>query len=592
MMFILLFLFLLSEEASAWHTSKNRYPFMISTTLDDSTITLFWNVNWQKQRIDFKVFLAGNIKVNFLIGFSDHGQIENTDFCYYSQRTSRELHIGNMKDGWIDSKQMLRSDRHQDCILHRRKSKPADGLFYYSRKFLTCDPRDYAIEPGTTNILLAIGQKPMGNLNQSDVFYQMKYTQLLQEFVEDSVPVETPYAKTLDIRAKNIKVPAERTTYWCQSVELDSSVKHSKHHIIKYEPIITSGMEHIVHHMEVFHCQKPVSHFSDYCTNERAMPASKSTCSKVIAAWSMGVESVVYPPQAGMPIGGEGFVPFLMIEIHYDNYALRDNLTDSSGIRITYTKNLRQHDAGIMEVGLIYSDANSIPPQQSHFPITAHCPSDCTQKFPSEGINIFASQLHAHLTGKKLFTSHFRNGVKIGEINRDNHFSPHWQHIQPLAKHIRVLPGDVLSTTCVFDTKNRNFWTWGGYGIEDEMCVNYIHYYPATEVEVCKSAISNSTLRSFFEKMRVYKKGLGIHEMYSAVIPAGDEISKSESGKVKLLAEYYHVSPLNIACLDKAGTLLKHPSGMDWNKISRPETFAGIYTQKARSSDECFSTND
>lgn len=64
--------------------------------VSDSTITLFWNVNWQKQRIDFKVFLAGNIKVNFLIGFSDHGQIENTDFCYYSQRTSRELHIGNM----------------------------------------------------------------------------------------------------------------------------------------------------------------------------------------------------------------------------------------------------------------------------------------------------------------------------------------------------------------------------------------------------------------------------------------------------------------------------------------------------------------
>ncbi|KAI1724249.1 dopamine beta-hydroxylase [Ditylenchus destructor] len=428
-MLILLFLFLLSEEASAWHTSRNRYPFVISTTLDDSTVTLFWNVNWQKQRIDFKVHLAGNIK----------------------------------KDGWIDSKLMLRSDRHQDCILHRRKSKPADGLFYYSRKFLTCDPRDYAIEPGTTNILFAIGHKPMGNLNQSDVFYQMKYTQLLQQLVEDPAPVKTPYVKTLDIRANNIRVPAQRTTYWCQSVELDSSVKHSKHHIIKYEPIITPGMEHIVHHMEVFHCQKPVPHFSDYCTNERAMPASKPTCSK----------SVVYPPQAGMPIGGEGFVP-----------------TDSSGIRITYTKNLRQYDAGIMELGLIYSDANSIPPQQSHFPITAHCFQRKESTFSGPNYTPISLARSYSL----LIFAMVSKLVKLIEITT-------FLHIGSIFSHYRSI-SEFYLTTCVFDTKNRNFWTWGGYGIEDEMCVNYIHYYPATEVEVCKSAISNSTLRSFFEKIQ------------------------------------------------------------------------------------------
>jgi hypothetical protein len=37
-------------------------------------------------------------------------------------------------------------------------------------------------------------------------------------------------------------------------------------------------------------------------------------------------------------------------------------VVDDSGIRITYTERLRRHDAGIMELGLIYSDANSIPP--------------------------------------------------------------------------------------------------------------------------------------------------------------------------------------------------------------------------------------
>ena len=81
--------------------------------------------------------------------------------------------------------------------------------------------------------------------------------------------------------------------------------------------------------------------------------------------------------------------------------------------------------------------------------------ADCTAKFPADGITIFGTQLHAHETGRKLWTSHFRNGVKIGEINRDNHYSQHWQHIMALQDHIQVLPGDELVTTCVYDTANK-----------------------------------------------------------------------------------------------------------------------------------------
>ncbi|KIH68902.1 copper type II ascorbate-dependent monooxygenase domain protein [Ancylostoma duodenale] len=102
-----------------------------------------------------------------------------------------------------------------------------------------------------------------------------------------------------------------------------------------------------------------------------------------------------------------------------------------------------------------------------------------SNNLPSGGIHVFGSQLHAHLSGRKIFTSHYRSGVKIGEINRDNHYSPHWQHIVFIRPYIHVMPG--------------------GYGIEDEMCVNYIYYFPASEVEVCKSAVDNTTLHTFFE---------------------------------------------------------------------------------------------
>jgi dopamine beta-monooxygenase len=44
--------------------------------------------------------------------------------------------------------------------------------------------------------------------------------------------------------------------------------------------------------------------------------------------------------------------------------------------------------------------------------------------------------------------------------------------------------------------------TVGGFAISDEMCVNYIHYYPRTHLEVCKSSVSAKSLREYFQFMK------------------------------------------------------------------------------------------
>lgn len=38
----------------------------------------------------------------------------------------------------------------------------------------------------------------------------------------------------------------------------------------------------------------------------------------------------------------------------------------------------------------------------------------------------------------------------------------------------------------------------GGFGILEEMCVNYVHYYPRTQLELCKSAVDPGFLREYF----------------------------------------------------------------------------------------------
>lgn len=52
---------------------------------------------------------------------------------------------------------------------------------------------------------------------------------------------------------------------------------------------------------------------------------------------------------------------------------------DSSGIRLYYTATLRRFDAGIMELGLVYTPVMAIPPGETDFMLTGYCTDKCTQ---------------------------------------------------------------------------------------------------------------------------------------------------------------------------------------------------------------------
>lgn len=52
---------------------------------------------------------------------------------------------------------------------------------------------------------------------------------------------------------------------------------------------------------------------------------------------------------------------------------------DSSGIRLYYTDKLRRFNAGIMELGLVYTPVMAIPPRETAFVLTGYCTDKCTQ---------------------------------------------------------------------------------------------------------------------------------------------------------------------------------------------------------------------
>ncbi|XP_067826122.1 dopamine beta-hydroxylase-like isoform X2 [Heptranchias perlo] len=352
-------------------------------------------------------------------------------------------------------------------------------------------------------------------------------------------------------------------------------------YVIEYEPVIVTGNEALIHHMEVFQCSPQFDRIPPYngpC-DSKMKPERLNYCRHVLAAWAMGAQAFYYPEDVGLVIGGANSSKYLRLEVHYHNPLRVEGRLDQSGIRLFHTPTLRKFNAGIMELGLVYTPVMAIPPREASFVLTGYCTSDCTERtLPQSGIQIFASQLHTHLVGTKVQTVLVRDGVEVDIVNADRHYSTHFQEIRMLQKEITVLPGDVLITSCTYNTEERSHVTVGGFGINEEMCVNYVHYYPQTQLELCKSAVDLSYLQKYFTFMnRIDNDGtctcpqVSVTQQFNAVTwsPFSSQV----------LRALYNSAPISVHC--NKSTAVRFPG--NWDKQSLPQ----VTTVLPESPDHC-----
>ncbi|XP_012275259.1 tyramine beta-hydroxylase isoform X2 [Orussus abietinus] len=525
--------------------------------------TFHWSIDWMKEVMIAEVHYAGEENSWFALGFSNYGELYPADYCVLWHDWHRQVQL---QDAWADDHGKLNLDPQQDCHDFAWKRRGNITKFTFSRKFDTCDEHDYVMERGTTHVVWLRGRGPLSSLAGLQVLDAktsgMSRTELLR--VSHPKPIFPRDTWKLELLANRVKVPDKETTYWCHVHKLPSSLKE-KHHVLQFGPAVQKGNEHLVHHMEIFHCVSPteleIPAYSGPCDSPDR-PEKTQVCKKVLAAWAMGADAFVYPEEAGLPIGGGNFNRYVMLEVHYNNPELSGGHVDSSGMRFFLTKNLRKYDAGIIELGLEYTDKMAIPPKQESFTLTGHCITECTGVgLPQSGIRVFGSQLHTHLTGRKVITRHIRDGEELPALNYDNHYSTHFQEIRLLPKPVVILPGDSLITTCTYRTLEKENITLGGFAISDEMCVNYIHYFPSARLEVCKSAISDDALRTYFRYLRDWEnQKTGNRHDISA------NYKSIEWTKVRVMAlhDLYEAAPLGMQCNGSDGSRLP---GL-WDNIS------------------------
>lgn len=242
--------------------------------------------------------------------------------------------------------------------------------------------------------------------------------------------------------------------YMCFGVDIDLK---KKRHVTALAPKVDN--KQIVHHILLFQTKTAES------SEPFACEAFGSASWKLVAGWAPGGDNLELPPEAGFPeeVGKTHWV----LQIHYNNATAKTG-SDQSGYELCTTETLRPNDAGVLAFG---STNFSIPPRSTH---TVKCDYRLGNDF--ENAKLFNASPHMHTRGSAMSTQRLPGGNGAPETVFDQKaFSFEAQSNFPISKAVN--PGDVMRTRCTW--KNPGDTSIGfGEGTGDEMCFNFIGYYP------------------------------------------------------------------------------------------------------------------
>ncbi|XP_066265474.1 DBH-like monooxygenase protein 1 homolog [Branchiostoma lanceolatum] len=458
---------------------------------EEGKFHLFWKFDDEKIEFEAQVQTTGWVG----LGLSPNGGMPGSDIA-----------IGWVKDGtahltdrYAEAKAQPPVDESQDWELVSAYENGTHTVLRFNRKLTTCDVRDRVINEDTLRVLWAWhDQDPEDESGASGPAYHgtnrgARATLLLNRKLTETPTTGTTY--TLDLLNNNVSIPVQDTTYWCRVFEMPTLA--SKHHIIKAEPVTTPGNEGVFHHLVIYKCRTnpnmtilPVEHPGHECRSPN-MPSDWEGCyeGSIVAAWAIGGGDVIYPDHVGYPIGDEEDSGHMLMEVHYDNPQLASGMSDSSGIRLTYTPELRDNDIGTLEVGVMVSKWHVIPPHAVDFRSAGFCSPQCLSAFMEElgePIKIIGVMLHAHLLGVKLNARLIHNGMET-DIARDDNCDFNLQNTRMLKEEITVYPGDTLITECIYNSAHKDSVVFGGTATTEEMCESFFLYYPKFNMTFCDS---------------------------------------------------------------------------------------------------------
>uniref|UniRef100_A0A3B5BBC6 Monooxygenase DBH like 1 n=1 Tax=Stegastes partitus TaxID=144197 RepID=A0A3B5BBC6_9TELE len=453
-------------------------PFM--EYLDqDRLVCLKWGFDNLQGNITFQLVVNSTGWVGF--GLSPNGGMKGSDIVIGGLGPDGSY----FTDRHATGKSTPLVDEQQNYVLLSMSENDGQTIMTFQRTIKACDDKDFHITTGPIKLIYAYG-------TTDKIEYHMsrrgtKEVNLLN-YMPRTVPTSSNY---LSAQMDKFTVPAVPTYYHCKVLQFPKL--NTKHHIYQIEPVIEN--KDVVHHILLYRCPHFVTQTYEY---KCYVGDVGDTCFHVLASWGIGGAVFEFPENVGIPVGGDNNNPFYRLEIHYNNPESKAGKYDSSGLRLHYTAQLRQHDASILNAGVLVRSplTYNIPPKTSQFRTYGICnTSQFSQHVnPVPDLHVFAVLLHTHLAGRKVRVGHFRDGKQIGFLGLDENYDFEFQQTVSLGSIKTIKPGDEIIVECTYSTADRDGITQVGRSTTDEMCLAFLFYYPANKITYCASRPNTALL--------------------------------------------------------------------------------------------------
>ncbi|CAL8067984.1 unnamed protein product [Orchesella dallaii] len=409
---------------------------------------LSWDVDLATNEITFEVE-AATTKGYIDFGISPTGGMAAADIFsagVYENGTTYAFDMhGDVKNG------PPIEDTHSDWeLIEARENESKIFLFQkFSRLLNTCDDEDYPISNDTVRIIWSMGETDdLGYHNTT------RGTKSLNLLMPDDTDFNPDEYLQWNITSE-VEMPKERKRILHTGV---------------FEALLENdyALEH-THHFIIFKC----------------VPPSGQNADEVFGPFVNHTGSNCYAPSQ------EQELPVNYCLQHYlFVWAKGGHRRFKTGARISYTNNLREIEAGMLTIAHEVHVSLAVPPNQKNYIVAGQCGSKCTELgvIEEDGINVFNSLLHAHLSGKTMKLRHLRGEEELPWFDFDNHYGFNFQQNKPLLEPKKIMKGDHLTIECTYNNVwNKGKIVVGGLSTREEMCMAFLWYYPKIDFEYCGS---------------------------------------------------------------------------------------------------------
>jgi len=291
---------------------------------------------------------------------------------------------------------------------------------------------------------------------------QISANRVIINEIKEILPPFCPGCITKEVLFPNYLIPAQVTTYVSFGLQLPVDAFR---HIIRIEPIIDNAQ--YLHHIVVFIAGGTVA------SNNNPIVENMPSGARPLYAWAPGAGDYYdLPPEAGFNVASDPAQDYyLVLSSHYNNPTQVSGQRDSSGMRV-YLDTPRANNATFLFFGLVGEiniPANSdLYRQGSYFTIPL---------IPGNpDLHVFSSFPHMHSRGQQIWLERMRNNIFDAEYGRVDSWDYNSQRIYP--ENSIIKQGDILYTSCLFNTVGELNTIYGGEATYQEMCLVGLGFYP------------------------------------------------------------------------------------------------------------------